>query len=326
MDAARADHTQERAPGSKLPAQYLSQLRTSLASKEFPIEAATLAHKTSTRHVASLDGVRTLAILVVLLFHAGARRFEAGWIGVDLFFALSGFPHRDAADAGARASRPHLLWAIHGSSCPEADACLPGLRGVRHLGHVGLVRQRAQYPWRVDSRCVYRVTLDLHDEFRTRGRGVERTGDFAALVVPRRGAAVLHFLALARHRARRSTAATPDGGMDPHGDCARDFRRRGRLRHVPLHALFSRIHPRPRLYPRRPLLRTPRDGARLALALAGRAGRGPGCLRVRTVRPPCDDGGSGHDHAACADLPVLLPVGRLAVVPASCAATCTGSS
>lgn len=39
----------------------------------------------------SLDGVRAIAIVGVLLTHAGVPLFEAGWLGVDLFFALSGF-------------------------------------------------------------------------------------------------------------------------------------------------------------------------------------------------------------------------------------------
>lgn len=35
--------------------------------------------------------MRTLAIVAVMLVHAGTPGFQAGWIGVDLFFALSGF-------------------------------------------------------------------------------------------------------------------------------------------------------------------------------------------------------------------------------------------
>lgn len=53
------------------------------------------AHVRSTRaaasHVNSLDGVRAIAVLMVLVFHAGTPGFGAGWIGVDIFFALSGF-------------------------------------------------------------------------------------------------------------------------------------------------------------------------------------------------------------------------------------------
>jgi peptidoglycan/LPS O-acetylase OafA/YrhL len=43
----------------------------------------------SLRHIPALDGIRGLAILGILLFHAGHLR--GGWLGVDLFFVLSGF-------------------------------------------------------------------------------------------------------------------------------------------------------------------------------------------------------------------------------------------
>lgn len=46
---------------------------------------------TETRYVQSLDGIRAFAIGAVMMVHANAPGFQAGWIGVDLFFALSGF-------------------------------------------------------------------------------------------------------------------------------------------------------------------------------------------------------------------------------------------
>src|SRR6516165_3379334 len=42
-------------------------------------------------HVAALDGIRAVAVMAVLLFHAGVGWFGGGMLGVDMFFALSGF-------------------------------------------------------------------------------------------------------------------------------------------------------------------------------------------------------------------------------------------
>jgi peptidoglycan/LPS O-acetylase OafA/YrhL len=43
------------------------------------------------KHRTALDGLCALAIVSVMLFHAGCPGFRSGWIGVDLFFVLSGF-------------------------------------------------------------------------------------------------------------------------------------------------------------------------------------------------------------------------------------------
>jgi peptidoglycan/LPS O-acetylase OafA/YrhL len=38
-----------------------------------------------------IDGLRALAVLPVILFHSGFHLFAGGFVGVDIFFVISGY-------------------------------------------------------------------------------------------------------------------------------------------------------------------------------------------------------------------------------------------
>ncbi|HFO9172320.1 TPA: acyltransferase family protein, partial [Escherichia coli] len=39
----------------------------------------------------SVDGLRALAVIIVILFHAGFKWMPGGYVGVDVFFVISGY-------------------------------------------------------------------------------------------------------------------------------------------------------------------------------------------------------------------------------------------
>jgi peptidoglycan/LPS O-acetylase OafA/YrhL len=106
---------------------------------------------TVSKRIHSLDGVRGLAILVVIFhnqrdefpsLHLG-RVFEAGWMGVDLFFVLSGFLITgillDSKDADGYfrdfyARRCLRIWPLYYALLLVMFVVVPALRGAQaHL-------------------------------------------------------------------------------------------------------------------------------------------------------------------------------------------------
>ncbi|HCG0623198.1 TPA: acyltransferase, partial [Pseudomonas aeruginosa] len=45
----------------------------------------------SMKYIPGVDGLRSIAVMSVLLFHAGFSSLAGGFVGVDVFFVISGF-------------------------------------------------------------------------------------------------------------------------------------------------------------------------------------------------------------------------------------------
>ena len=69
-----------------------------------PSPVTTTVPKRALGYLADIDGLRAVAVLAVVLFHLDIPGFAGGYVGVDIFFVISGFLIsgliRDRAAAG----------------------------------------------------------------------------------------------------------------------------------------------------------------------------------------------------------------------------------
>jgi peptidoglycan/LPS O-acetylase OafA/YrhL len=64
---------------------------TLVETPELVVAGPPAAAPVTPRYRPHLDGLRAVAVFLVVAFHAGLRRFQGGFIGVDVFFVLSGY-------------------------------------------------------------------------------------------------------------------------------------------------------------------------------------------------------------------------------------------
>ena len=95
-------------------------------------------------YIAELDSLRGLAIILVLAFHGGWGWMSGGYVGVSLFFTLSGFLVTglllDEFERNGRIDIRRFLVRRMRRLLPASLACLTA---VARTGHVRCLRQPA---------------------------------------------------------------------------------------------------------------------------------------------------------------------------------------
>ncbi|MDQ1248214.1 MAG: hypothetical protein QG597_2586 [Actinomycetota bacterium] len=139
----------------------------------------------------ALDGLRGIAVLLVMLFHFGASLLPGGFLGVDVFFVLSGFlitglllkEHRRSgrikltAFWGARARRLFPALAVMLIAVALVAASMPALeqqtvftQGIATLAYVNnwlLIAQDTSYfqQWQTPSPLLHTWSLGVEEQF-----------------------------------------------------------------------------------------------------------------------------------------------------------------
>ena len=50
-----------------------------------------MANERGIRYIPAIDGLRAVAVIAVILYHLGFKWIPGGFLGVDLFFVISGY-------------------------------------------------------------------------------------------------------------------------------------------------------------------------------------------------------------------------------------------
>ncbi|MFN8021164.1 MAG: acyltransferase family protein [Acidimicrobiales bacterium] len=108
-------------------------------STSAPERAPSTASPSSTfAYQPALDGVRAVSVLLVLLFHAGLPWMRAGYLGVSVFFTLSGFLITSLLLVEHRRTGTVRVGAFYARRVkrllPASTVCLAGVVIARHLG------------------------------------------------------------------------------------------------------------------------------------------------------------------------------------------------
>jgi peptidoglycan/LPS O-acetylase OafA/YrhL len=74
-----------------------------------------------------IDGVRAIAISSVILFHSGVSFFSGGYVGVDIFFVISGFLIMKIVAGEIEQGRFTFvrLYAHRAAHCPRSSSWPP---------------------------------------------------------------------------------------------------------------------------------------------------------------------------------------------------------